>query len=208
MQSTSAAKKRRLKPRHQTLVNLAKIRGANSILEIGSGVGELGLMMTEQGFNYVGVEPDQMRAESCQEAGLDVRAISLEDLPSDVSVDLIVIDNVLEHVLDPVGLLRLAKKYLRPDGAIIVVVPNRNDVRRIVPSWRKKHLWIPGVHVNYFTKKSLRRTMSLSGLSAFSFPASSFTGTNSIARHIAGLMNSTGVFPFGIYLGGTNTERS
>ena len=205
-QTGSAAKKRMVRPRHQILANYARSCGAKSVLEVGSGVGELGLVLTGQGFSYVGVEPDQQRAISCQEIGLDVRAMSLEELSPNQKADLIVIDNVLEHVLEPIGVLKESQKHLNPDGSIIVVVPNRKDVRQVMPSWRKKNLWVPKVHVNYFTGKSLRRSLTLSGLQAGNLPGSSFRRSNSVTRRMIGLLNSVGVFPFGIYMFGKMPE--
>jgi len=203
--NTSAAKKRQVRPRHQILANFARTIGAETVLEVGSGVGELGTKLTEQGFGYIGVEPDLPRALSCQEAGLDVRATPLEDLTLEYKVDLVVIDNVLEHVVDPVGLLKTSREFLKSDGHVAIVVPQRNDVRRVIPSWRKKHLWVPKVHVNYFTGASLRDTLTKGGFEAGYFPATTFRGTDSLARSLIGRLSSVGLFPFGLYMSGKSS---
>jgi SAM-dependent methyltransferase len=206
IQSKSKAKKRRDIPRHQILAKYATTLGAKSIIEVGSGVGELGYLLTKRGFDYLGIEPDERRAAACQEIGLDVRATILEGIPNDRKADLIVIDNVLEHVIDPVGILKESRKHLTPNGTLVVVVPNRNDIRRIVPAWRKKNLWLPKVHINYFTGSSLQRTFALAGFDPSNFPSSTLFGTSSLSRSVALILNSRGMFPFGIYMIGKPAE--
>ena len=205
IQSSARAKKRRDRPRHQILAKFAKTIGAESIIEVGSGVGELALLLTQRGFDYLGIEPNEQRAMSCQEIGLDVRATTLEGIPADQRADLIVIDNVLEHLIDPVDILKESRKHLTPNGTLVVVVPNRNDVRRIVPAWRKKNLWLPKVHINYFTGSSLRRTFALAGFKSSNLP-SSLADTGSFTRRTTGIINSLGMFPFGIYMSGKSIE--
>jgi SAM-dependent methyltransferase len=46
--------------------------------------------------------------------------------------DGVVLASILEHVEDPVGLLRRAKGWLRPDGELFVIVPNANSLHRQV----------------------------------------------------------------------------
>ncbi|MBN4059472.1 class I SAM-dependent methyltransferase, partial [Dehalococcoides mccartyi] len=158
------ARKRSTKQRHWVLANFARLIGARTVLEVGSGVGELGLIMQGQGFNYIGVEPDQQRAELCREVGLDVRSITLEQLSLERKADLVVIDNVLEHVINPIGILSSSRNFLNAGGMVAVIVPNRRDVRRFVPSWRRKNLWVPKVHINYFTRNTLQSAFSRAGL--------------------------------------------
>jgi 2-polyprenyl-3-methyl-5-hydroxy-6-metoxy-1,4-benzoquinol methylase len=44
--------------------------------------------------------------------------------------DNIVLGHVLEHVEDPVGILRRAKSWLKPDGRILAAVPNARSLHR------------------------------------------------------------------------------
>ena len=44
--------------------------------------------------------------------------------------DVIIASHVLEHVKDPKKILNLCKKWLRDDGEIIVIVPNRESLHR------------------------------------------------------------------------------
>jgi hypothetical protein len=58
---------------------------------------------------------------------------------------------------------------LRPGGVLVVIVPNRFDARQMIPSWRAANHWIPPEHINYFTPRSLRRTLEQLDLEVRSF---------------------------------------
>lgn len=55
-----------------------------------------------------------------------------EDYHPDTKYDHIVCSHVLEHVLDPVGILEIAKQWLAPDGRIWVYVPNARSIHRML----------------------------------------------------------------------------
>ena len=61
--------------------------------------------------------------------GLDVRLGELSDIGfDDAFFDYIHVNNVLEHVRDPVVLLRECRRIIKPDGKLFLSVPNgRND---------------------------------------------------------------------------------
>ncbi len=75
-------------------------------------------------------------------------------LPFGVSVfDGMLIKDVLEHVLDPVQVLREARRVSRPGARIIVTVP------RAVP----RAVWADPTHLRGFTKRSLQWTLEMGG---------------------------------------------
>jgi len=46
--------------------------------------------------------------------------------------DSIILEHILEHVDDPVGLLRRVKNWLSPNGRLFLGVPNGNSIHRLV----------------------------------------------------------------------------
>lgn len=74
-----------------------------------------------------------------------------------VKVDVVVFDNVLEHVFKPVKLIDDAISVLKKNGILIIIVPNLFDVRQYIPYWRNHHHWQPNCHINYFCKKNLKK---------------------------------------------------
>ena len=69
----------------------------------------------------------------------------------------------LEHELQPLAVLRAARRVLREDGRLIVKVPNYASVNRSVRGARWCGFRFPD-HVNYFTPASLKKMVHDAGL--------------------------------------------
>ena len=73
--------------------------------------------------------------------------------------DVIILDNVLEHVIDPLGLIETTYEMLNDGGVLVVEVPNDfSDLQNALfeKNMIKEKYWvaIPD-HLNYFSKESL-----------------------------------------------------
>jgi SAM-dependent methyltransferase len=160
----------RFRSRHHQIRRLIHIhlKSGSQIVEIGCGRGELGYIMKDDPYRYTGYEPASGLSKFGQQHGVHVvhDFFRGETAPP---ADAIVIDNVLEHVLDPQGLLADAVATLNPGGLAVVIVPNRDDLRQMVPSWRDTRHWIPPDHINYFAMTDVKRMFANCGLSAESF---------------------------------------
>lgn len=92
---------------------------------------------------------------------------SLEELPAEQQFDWINIDNVLEHLPDPLGMLIQLRSRLRPDGFVYIDVPNesyfcvRYRINDLVRGFRK--LPTAEGHINLFTSRTLRRLIAAAG---------------------------------------------
>src|SRR5207302_938926 len=60
----------------------------------------------------------------------DIVCSLFEDYTPERTFDFIVMGHVLEHVADPVGLLRRARTWLSPGGCLFAAVPNANSIHR------------------------------------------------------------------------------
>ena len=127
----------RFRSRHHQIRRLIHqhLKPGSRIVEIGCGRGELGYIMKDDPYTYVGYEPADGLSKFGQEHGVNIVHDFFKSETASAA-DAIVIDNVLEHVLDPQDLLSDAVTTLRDGGLAIVIVPNRDDLRQIVPSWR------------------------------------------------------------------------
>ena len=67
------------------------------------------------------------------------------------------------------ALLADAVATLRRGGLAVVIVPNRDDLRQAVPSWRDARHWIPPDHINYFSMTDVKRMFAHCGLDAQPF---------------------------------------
>jgi len=156
------------------------------VVEVGAGWGGLAQVFSrDAAWHYTGFEPSAARAAFGRARGFDVRE-GLFDASGGAGIaDAIVFDNVLEHVDDPRGLVRDAMASLRAGGVLVVIVPNRNDIRRFQPAWRTRHYWQPHCHINYFSRRDLDRLFAPHGMKArfFGFEA------------VGGLRDDVGLLP-------------
>ncbi|HEY1341414.1 MAG TPA: class I SAM-dependent methyltransferase [Bryobacteraceae bacterium] len=94
-------------------------------------------------------------------------AASIADLDPRVKFDWINIDNVLEHLPDPLGVLLDLKLRLKPGGFIYVEVPNESflQFRYRVNDAIRGYSKLPTAegHVNLFTPGTLRRLFHAAG---------------------------------------------
>lgn len=76
-----------------------------------------------------------------------------------IQFDVVWLDNLLEHVIDPLFLLQQCKKLLKPDGVLVIEVPNDFSVLHqhlIKNNYINNEFWvvIPD-HLSYFNKSGL-----------------------------------------------------
>ena len=106
------------------------------ILEIGSGYGTflIGARLWE-GMDALGIEPAMFQCDNLELPKKVLRAGGVEEniyygatgeqLPFRQSFfDIIYSNNVLEHVRDPQKVLNEAFRVLKPDGKMVIIVPN------------------------------------------------------------------------------------
>jgi len=101
---------------------------ANDILDIGCAAGMTGNKLKQKPGVYVaGVELDQRAAEEAKKVLDDVVEGNIEtlELPfGEKRFDCILFADVLEHLVDPLGVLKKTRKFLNTNGTIIASIPN------------------------------------------------------------------------------------
>lgn len=144
------------------------------VVEIGCGHGALGtLLQKNTKCCYRGFEPDLARASYCLKNGLNVVNDYFDATYLRLPADIIVLDNVLEHVSNLEGLFCCLSESLKSGGIMIIIVPNLYDVRRLLPKWRNRHYWQPHCHINYFSYRSLDNLLKRFGFDMHPFSFSS-----------------------------------
>jgi 2-polyprenyl-3-methyl-5-hydroxy-6-metoxy-1,4-benzoquinol methylase len=136
----------------------------NSVLEVGCGPGLMLATFHRRGWRTLGIERNEAVAEKARRAlGVEIVATPVEALPADARFDLIIMFQLLEHISEPVALLRECAKRLAPGGHLITNVPNFSSwqSRFAGPMWL--HLDVPR-HLAHFTPKTLATTLAQAGL--------------------------------------------
>lgn len=143
------------------------------LLDVGCHTGQFGLAVKNKyGAEVWGVEPNTATAKIAANY-LDKVFDSLFseelDLPTNY-FDAISFNDVLEHMPDPWAALQLATKKLKPEGHIIISLPNLRHIDNLLHILREKDFnYEPeGIrdktHLRFFTKKSAPRILLGTGL--------------------------------------------
>ena len=102
-----------------------------SIVEIGGGNGFFLEEAQKMGFETITeIEPSKLAFESAHEDLKPYFKVDIlrEGLISDNSEDIVVIFHVLDHLPDPLAVLNLIHKMLKPGGSICIAVHNVNSL--------------------------------------------------------------------------------
>ena len=137
---------------------------ARTVLDIGAGAGTLLAEAGRAGLEAVGVEPSRAFVRHARTA----HAVHIEQgtFPHPAlagrTFDLVFLVDVIEHVREPIGLLRAAADALAPGGALVVITPDMASyfARRLRGRWWHFRL----AHVGYFSGRSLARAARSAGL--------------------------------------------
>src|ERR1700722_11966732 len=97
-----------------------------AIADIGCGSGQFLRALELAGYrNLVGIDRNPRLAASFDGTGIRYRAMELEpEFVLEDRYDTIVMNNVLEHFLDPARVLEQCRRSLAPGGQILVSTPN------------------------------------------------------------------------------------
>jgi len=133
------------------------------LLEVGCGSGRMLRAMQEKGWNVVGVDPDPIAIKNAKVKGLIVYQGILEDQGfKDDHFDAIVLSHVLEHVPNPLDLLKECERILKPDGHLVLITPNINSLchQLYKSDWRSLE---PPRHLYVFNIETLRQLSRRAG---------------------------------------------
>jgi SAM-dependent methyltransferase len=133
------------------------------LLEIGCGFGYF-LDEARSFFSQtIGTDFSSGAAQAAGQLADRVFLGGLDQVPPEVSADIIVALNVLEHTYDPVKFVQDARSKLKTGGKIILAVPNMDSFIRKLMGARWPSYKIPE-HTLYFTLETLIRVMEKAGL--------------------------------------------
>ncbi len=140
-----------LKSKLKLINELQKTKGV--LLDIGAGTGDFLIIANQNGWQTIGVEPSDKAKQKAKTK--NVLYIESTRGLEDHSIDVITMWHVLEHVPDVNSQIKELKRLLKPNGTILIAVPNFNsyDAKHYGVFWAAydvpRHLW-------HFSKKSIK----------------------------------------------------
>ncbi len=112
---------------------LDALGAADRVLEMGFGEGNITRSLIASGRHVTTIEGARVLYDKLvAEFGSSITAAHslFEDYRPDRPFDAVVASHVLEHVDDPVALLKHMRGWIAPGGRLIVVVPNKESLHR------------------------------------------------------------------------------
>jgi 2-polyprenyl-3-methyl-5-hydroxy-6-metoxy-1,4-benzoquinol methylase len=135
------------------------------VLDIGCGDAVFLSRMKGLGWNVEGLDFDANAAANAKALfDIDVHVGRLEDLKFPTATfDAVTMNHVIEHVYDPVALLREIRRILKPGGRLVSVTPNARSMGHRVYGqfWRGLE---PPRHIHIFTPSALNAITQSAGL--------------------------------------------
>ncbi len=138
------------------------------VLEIGSGSGYFLKRAQQRGWIELGIEPNKIAFEYSKELGVNVKnGVFDSEISSQIGeFGVVHLNEVLEHVPNPIEIIKLLKNNLIDNGLICIMAPN--DFNPLQEVAQKQHgldsWWVaPPHHINYFNVKSLSAVLEKSG---------------------------------------------
>lgn len=136
------------------------------LLDIGCGHGFLIKLAEQRGCLVSGIEASEKQAQELKAAGFNVFAGTFQQYFAENRdlFEIITLSHVLEHVAMPREFLKDIRQLLKPDGLLVIEVPNIG--------WQSVHGKYPGsthsAHIYYFTEKTLQALLEVAGLEVLS----------------------------------------
>jgi 2-polyprenyl-3-methyl-5-hydroxy-6-metoxy-1,4-benzoquinol methylase len=159
------------------------------LMDFGCGDGEMLAAARVLGMEAIGIDISATRAHAARGAGaLVLPDLATFDAKGGGKVHAVVLSQVLEHVSDPVGLLRAIAPRMVPGGVLFVAVPNCSGLT-VPRDFDGFHRLQPLEHINAFTPRTLRETVARAGFHPLRRPMASLdTRPLGVLRALANLV--------------------
>jgi 2-polyprenyl-3-methyl-5-hydroxy-6-metoxy-1,4-benzoquinol methylase len=164
-----------LSDRNNSRTLMVEMVGANKrVLEVGCASGYMSKVLTDRGCRVIGVEIDHDAAmqakEYCEDVVItDIESLELAELFGERRFDVVVFGDVLEHLKDPLSVLRRTRPVLDIGGFVVASMPNiaHGSVRLSLLKgnfdYRELGL-LDDTHLRFFTRASIQKLFKEAGL--------------------------------------------
>jgi predicted TPR repeat methyltransferase len=140
-----------------------KVDETKTVLDIGCAGGAFPKAASDLGFSAVGVEPSRwLSNEARKRYALDIRTGVLEDQDFTAqSFDMVTMWDVIEHLIDPGGIVDKIHHLLHADGTLVINYPDQASLAQKLMG--KKWPFYLSVHLTYFTPTTITKFLNQHG---------------------------------------------
>ncbi len=137
------------------LISFARTHAGNEILDLGCAVGNYSRRMASLGYHVKGADINPEYVRIARERGVDAYVVERDVLPfPDRSFDSVLLFEVVEHLPDPGGVLREARRVARKN--VILTTPNSEGITELQRMGLLYEHFGDLDHRNFFTPDTLR----------------------------------------------------
>jgi len=155
---------------HQLVLSLVGAGEGMRALDVGCARGHLLGELALRGWECIGIDSDAADVATCIRCGLSAIELDITaDFPASLgSFDLVVFADVLEHLPDPVRVLRNVHSLLNPGARVVISVPNvaHLSVRAQLFFGRFQYSTrgiLDRTHLRFFTRRTALELLTESG---------------------------------------------
>lgn len=161
---------------HQKIINFIGVN--KKVLDVGCSEGTLSKRMNQNKCKIIGIEIDKEAAQNAESYCHELIFGNVESIYLNSEYenyfDIIIFADVLEHLKEPLDVLKRFKEYLKNDGYIIISLPN-------VANWRIRLKLLFGNfeyeeygildrgHLRFFNEKNAKKIIRDAGLEIYKF---------------------------------------
>lgn len=128
----------------------------NRILDVGCGKGRI-TMSLRQAFPLLKIDAFEIDQKMIEIASREIQGVNFftadafNYYPKDILYDAIILNNIYEHVDNPLRLLKNLKRLLKIDGILIISTPNRYHLKNLLRGLVGKAIKLSRNHVTEYS---------------------------------------------------------
>ncbi|MGI9534622.1 MAG: class I SAM-dependent methyltransferase, partial [Thermodesulfobacteriota bacterium] len=151
-----------IKPLLYKLKNRLKDIKNPTLLDIGCATGWITSNSKDAGFDVLGLEANPVIAKYGRDKyGIEIFEGFIEDLDINMKFNAITMFHILEHLTDPLQILKKVSSHLTDNGKLLIVIPNADSLG--VGIFGQFYNWNIPDHISFFSPATISELMEISG---------------------------------------------
>jgi SAM-dependent methyltransferase len=143
--------------------SLMPYKATGKVIDVAAGAGRFLEHFQEAGFDCYATEFDVRLQALLAQKGFRVVPGGTMPETEEAIFDIVMFTEIIEHINNPMPVLRSLSRLLRPGGCLYVTTPNFNSLeRRLLGADWGMICWPE--HITYWTPRTLEKAMQRSGL--------------------------------------------